>query len=150
MTQPADAGVEPAAPDLFVLHHIGIVTSPQRYHDVVATLIDGLRGTLEDEGGDDPLDINATWIRVPSGLRLEVVCPRSDLDGPISRFLEKTGGGFHHVSFETTAIGTCKALTKAGGARIVGECDDHGGWAEFFIDPEQTGGALLHWMQALD
>jgi methylmalonyl-CoA/ethylmalonyl-CoA epimerase len=149
MTQSEGADVGPATPDLFALHHIGIVTPRERYADVVAAVIGGLGAALEREGEDEALDIRVSWIQVSSGLRFEVVSPRSDKDGPINRFLFKTGGGLHHVSFETTAIGSCKALAVSGGARIVGESDDHAGWAEFFIDPQQTGGALLHWMQAL-
>lgn len=136
-------------PGLFLLHHIGIVTPQERFADVVASVIGGLGATLEDEGEDEALDIHATWIQVSPSLRFEVVAPRSGRDGPIARFLSRTGGGLHHVSFETSDIGSCKALATAGGAQIVGECDDHAGWAEFFIDPQQTGGALLHWMQAL-
>ena len=149
MTQAEGAGVAPMAPDLFVLHHIGIVTPRERYADVVAAVIGGLRAELEDEGEDYELDIQASWIQVPSGLRLEVVSPKGNADGPITRFLSKTGGGLHHISFETTEIDSCKALAVSGGARIVGESDDHAGWAEFFMDPKQTCGALLHWMQAL-
>ncbi|GHE88723.1 hypothetical protein GCM10017786_20920 [Amycolatopsis deserti] len=134
---------------LFALHHIGIVTAKERYHDVVATLLGCLGGVVEEEGGDDKLDILGSWIQVGAGLRLEVFAPRHRIDTPITRYLAKSGGGLHHVSLETTEIGACKALAVAGGAAIVGESADHDGWAEHFIDPAQTGGALLHWMQRI-
>lgn len=133
----------------FTLHHIGIVTTPDRYDAIVRLLVDALDARLEEEGEDEELDIRAAWILLRSGVRFEVVCPRSDREGPIATFLERTGGGLHHVSFETESIGECRSLVSAGGARVVGESDNHAGWAEFFVDPKQTGGALLHWMQAL-
>ncbi|WP_188111262.1 VOC family protein [Nocardioides antri] len=129
------------------LHHVGIVTPRDRHFEVVEALARSLGASLEDEVEDDPLDVTATWIQVSPSLRFEVVSPRSDRTTPITTFLTRTGGGLHHVSLATTQIGACKELAAAGGARIIGENDDHGGWAEFFIDPSQTGGALLHWMQ---
>ncbi|MEU0403829.1 VOC family protein [Streptomyces sp. NPDC006197] len=149
MTDSVNGMGGPQAAGLFSLHHIGIVTPRERYDDVVAKVIDCLGGSLEEEGGDKELDIQGSWIQVGSGLRLEVVTPRRDIDSPMTRFLSKTGGGLHHVSFETTEIGACKALALAGGASIIGESADHDGWAEHFIHPGHTGGALLHWMQAL-
>jgi methylmalonyl-CoA/ethylmalonyl-CoA epimerase len=125
------------------------VTSTERHADLVGTLVRVLDGVVEDEVEDEPLDVRATWVVLSPGLRLEVVSPCSDQQTPITRFLDKTGGGLHHVSMETSQISTCKELVSAGGGRIIGENDDHGGWAEFFLDPTQTGGALLHWMQAL-
>jgi methylmalonyl-CoA/ethylmalonyl-CoA epimerase len=132
------------------LHHIGIVTATVRHAEVVENLMSILSGTLEFEIEDDPLDVLATWVQVSPTLRFEVVSPRGDLATPITHFLERTGGGLHHVSLATTQLGVCRELAAAGGARIVGECEDHGGWAEFFVDPHQTGGALLHWMQEVE
>jgi hypothetical protein len=131
------------------LHHIGIVTSAAGHDDVVDNLVRTLGGAVEYEVEDDPLDVRATWVLVSSCLRFEVVSPRSLQVTPITSFLARTGGGLHHVSLGTTQLRVCKELAMRGGARIVGESDDHGGWAEFFVDPHQTGGALLHWMQAV-
>jgi hypothetical protein len=131
------------------LHHIGIATYQERHVEVVANLTKALGGVVELEVEDEPLDVTATWVSISPSLRFEVISPRSDLDTAVTRFLAKTGGGLHHVSLGTERIGSCKELVAAGGARIVGENDDHGGWAEFFVDPRHTGGALLHWMQAV-
>ncbi|QYJ03537.1 VOC family protein [Nocardioides panacisoli] len=132
------------------LHHIGIVVAREHHHAVVTTLMHTLGGVLEFEVDDDPLDVTATWVHVSAALRFEVVSPRSDQETAITRFLDRTGGGLHHVSLGTEQIGSCKELVADAGATIIGENDDHGGWAEFFIDPRETGGALLHWMQELD
>lgn len=140
----------PAMGDVAALHHIGIVTTTARHAEVVEQLARTLGGAVEYEVEDDPLDVLATWVLVADGLRFEVVSPRSGRVTPVTAFLDRTGGGLHHVSLETERIGTCRDLAAAGGARIIGENDDHGGWAEFFVDPHQTGGALLHWMQAVD
>ena len=140
----------PSMADLAALHHIGIVTTTARHAGVVQHLVRTLGGAVEYEVEDDPLDVLATWVLVSEGPRFEVVSPRSDRATPITGFLDRTGGGLHHVSLATETIGTCRDLALAGGARIIGENEDHGGWAEFFLDPHQTGGALLHWMQAVD
>lgn len=129
------------------LHHIGLVAPHARHDDVVTTLMRTLGGTLEYEVEDDPLDVLATWVLVTPGLRFEVVSPRTDADTPITRFLRRTGGGLHHVSLATNELGLCKELVSGAGGRVVGEDSDHGGWAEFFLEPDQTAGALLHWMQ---
>lgn len=143
MTQEAQA---PSAP--FTLHHIGIVTPPERFDQTVATVLGALGGVIEEEGGDDELDMRGVWIQA-GGIRLEIVTPRSDADGPMTRFLARSGDGLHHVSFETGALETCKQLARESGASIIGESDDHAGWAEYFLHPHQTGGALLHWMQKI-
>jgi methylmalonyl-CoA/ethylmalonyl-CoA epimerase len=135
--------------DLAVLHRIGIVTHRSRHDEVVTRLATTLAGAVEFEVEDDPLDVAATWVSISPTLRFEVVSPRSAHDTPVTRFLAKTGGGLHHVSFGTERLSVCKKLLAARGATIIGENDDHGGWAEFFIDPRETGGALLHWMQDL-
>ncbi len=144
MTRPATSIAEVSA-----LHHIGIVTAQDDHQRLVANLVDGLGGEVEFEIEDDPLDVLATWVPIAPGLRFEVVSPRSESVTPITRFLARTGGGLHHVSLETEEIGVCRDLVAGSGMRTVGENDDHGGWAEFFLDPSQTGRALLHWMQAL-
>ena len=143
-------GANPTMGEIAALHHIGIVTTTARHGEVLERLARTLGGAVEYEVEDDPLDVLATWVLVSDGLRFEVVSPRSDRTTPITGFLDRTGGGLHHVSLATNRIGTCRDLAVAGGARIIGENDDHGGWAEFFLDPQQTGGALLHWMQAVD
>ncbi|MCW7946039.1 hypothetical protein AAW14_29585 [Streptomyces hygroscopicus] len=54
---------------------------------------------------DDALDARWTWIRASWGLMLEVVSPRSAADTSLNRFLERTGGGLHHVSFDAADLG---------------------------------------------
>ncbi|OUZ11163.1 hypothetical protein BHE97_04740 [Aeromicrobium sp. PE09-221] len=135
--------------DVAALHHIGIVTTKDDHVRLVRNLVEGLGGEVEFEVEDEPLDVLATWVPIGPGLRFEVVSPRSEAPTPITRFLAKAGGGLHHVSLETEEIGVCRELVTASGMRTVGENDDHGGWAEFFLDPSQTGRALLHWMQAV-
>jgi methylmalonyl-CoA/ethylmalonyl-CoA epimerase len=136
--------------ELCALHHLGIVTRADEHDAVVDTLRRLFAADLEDEVEDDPLDVRASWVLVSPALRFEVVSPRSGRPTPITAFLERSGGGLHHVSLGTVEIGRCKHLAMEAGARLVGENDDHGGWAEFFVDPAQVGGALLHWMQPVE
>lgn len=139
---------QPAA-ELGNLHHIGIVVPTGREDAVVAALARLFAGTVEDAGEDEALDARWTWIRASSGSLLEVVSPLSDTATPLTRFLQRTGGGLHHVSFDAADIGACRATALDRGATVVGENGDHAGWAEFFVAPTVTGGALFHWMQAV-
>jgi hypothetical protein len=50
---------------------------------------------------------------------------------------------FHHVSFDARASRPA-ARWRSKGVDLIGMVDDHGGIAEFFVDPSQTGRALLH------
>src|SRR3982750_1900583 len=50
--------------------------------------------------------------------RVELLEPTSD-DSPISKFLEKRGGGIHHIALEVEDIGASLASWKGLGAGVV-------------------------------
>src|SRR5687768_184402 len=52
--------------------------------------------------------------------RVELLEPISD-DSPISKFLEKRGGGIHHIAVEVEDIEVALAKLKAEGARLIDE-----------------------------
>ncbi|WP_375001428.1 VOC family protein [Aeromicrobium sp. CTD01-1L150] len=129
------------------LHHIGIVVPAPRYDDLVRGLSRSFDGDVVDSGEDEALDIVWAWLPGPGGVLMEAVAPRSNATTAITRFLDRTGGGLHHVSFETDRLDTCAELLAGRGASTIGHHPDHGGWAEFFLAPSAVGGARLHWMQ---
>lgn len=132
------------------LHHIGIVVPAAGDARLVRDLSGWFGGAVVDEGEDEELDVHWTWVGGPGGVLLEVVAPRLSRRTAITRFIARTGGGLHHVSFETSDVGACARLLHDRDAVTVGHHDDHGGWAEFFLAPDQVGGARLHWMQAVE
>jgi methylmalonyl-CoA epimerase len=80
--------------------------------------------------------------------RIELLEPTSG-DSPISRFLEKRGGGIHHIAVEVDDIvGALKKLEDAG-LRLIDEAPRIG--AEnclvAFVHPSSANGVLLELVQ---
>ena len=80
--------------------------------------------------------------------RIELLEPTSD-DSPISKFLEKRGGGIHHVAVEVEDITAALEKLKAEGARLIDEEPRIGaeGCLVAFVHPAATGGVLLELVQ---
>ncbi len=81
--------------------------------------------------------------------RIELLEPTSE-DSPISKFLEKRGGGIHHIAVETDDIVAALAKLKAAGARLIDEKPRIGaeGCLVAFVHPSTTGGVLLELMES--
>lgn len=80
--------------------------------------------------------------------RIELLEPTSE-DSPISKFLEKRGGGIHHIAVEVDDINASLADLKAKGMRLIDETPRIGaeGCLIAFVHPASTGGVLLELMQ---
>ena len=80
--------------------------------------------------------------------RIELLEPTSD-DSPISKFLEKRGGGIHHIAVEVDDIRASLAKLKAKGMRLIDEDPRIG--AEnclvAFVHPASANGVLLELVQ---
>ncbi|MDP6540198.1 MAG: methylmalonyl-CoA epimerase [Planctomycetota bacterium] len=78
------------------------------------------------------------------GRRIELVEPAAP-DSPVHAFLERRGGGLHHVAFEVTDVDAAVADLRAGGARIAGDGAGPGahGTRIAFVHPKSTGGVLI-------
>lgn len=80
--------------------------------------------------------------------RIELLEPTSP-DSPITKFLEKRGGGIHHVAVEVEDIEASLAKLKAEGVRLIDETPRIG--AEnclvAFVHPKSANGVLLELVQ---
>ena len=80
--------------------------------------------------------------------RIELLEPTSE-DSPISKFLEKRGGGIHHIAVEVDDIEAALAKLKERGMRLIDESPRVG--AEnclvAFVHPAATNGVLLELVQ---
>jgi methylmalonyl-CoA/ethylmalonyl-CoA epimerase len=80
--------------------------------------------------------------------KIELLEPTAD-DSPIAKFLEKRGGGIHHIAVEVEDIEASLAKLKAEGARLIDEEPRIG--AEncliAFVHPQSSGGVLLELVQ---
>lgn len=80
--------------------------------------------------------------------RIELLEPTSE-DSPISKFLEKRGGGIHHIAVEVEDIEAALAKLKAEGARLIDEKPRVGaeGCLVAFVHPSSANGVLLELVQ---
>lgn len=83
--------------------------------------------------------------------RVELLEPTSD-DSPISKFLEKRGGGIHHIAVEVDDIEASLAKLKENGMRLIDETPRIGaeGCLVAFVHPASTNGVLLELVQTLE
>lgn len=80
--------------------------------------------------------------------RVELLEPTAD-DSPISKFLQKRGGGIHHIAVEVEDIESVLAKLKERGARLIDETPRIGaeGCLVAFVHPSSTSGVLLELVQ---
>ena len=80
--------------------------------------------------------------------RIELLEPTSE-DSPITKFLEKRGGGIHHIAVEVENIEEALAKLKSEGMRLIDETPRIG--AEnclvAFVHPSSANGVLLELVQ---
>ena len=80
--------------------------------------------------------------------RIELLEPTSD-DSPISKFLEKRGGGIHHIAVEVEDIEVSLKKLKGQGMRLIDETPRIGaeGCLVAFVHPSSANGVLLELVQ---
>ncbi len=80
--------------------------------------------------------------------RIELLEPTSE-DSPISKFIEKRGGGIHHIAVEVENIEKSLAQLKAKGMRLIDESPRIGaeGCLVAFVHPSAANGVLLELVQ---
>jgi methylmalonyl-CoA/ethylmalonyl-CoA epimerase len=83
--------------------------------------------------------------------RIELLEPTS-ADSPISKFLEKRGGGIHHIAVEVENIEESLAKLKAQGIRLIDETPKigAGGCKVAFVHPSSANGVLLELVQQIN
>ena len=116
----------------------------------VDDLTEGIRRFAEDfgltlEGQEDvPSAVTSTAFFPIEGTRIELIHPLGG-KGPVQKYLDKRGGGLHHVCFETDDIEADMARLKAKGYRLLSDAPQPGahGTRVVFIHPKSTGGILI-------
>ncbi len=83
--------------------------------------------------------------------RIELLEPTSE-DSPISKFLEKRGGGIHHIAVDVDDIEASLAQLKSQGMRLIDETPRVGaeGCLVAFVHPASSGGVLLELVQTVE
>ncbi len=82
-------------------------------------------------------------------IRIELLEPTSE-DSPIQKFLEKRGGGIHHIAIEVENIEEALAKLKREGMRLIDEKPRIGaeGCLVAFVHPSSANGVLLELVQS--
>lgn len=82
--------------------------------------------------------------------RIELLEPTSE-DSPISKFLEKRGGGIHHIAVEVEDIEASLEQLKSKGMRLIDENPRIGaeGCLVAFVHPSSANGVLLELVQTV-
>jgi len=127
------------------ISHLGIAT--KNIDEALKFWQDALG--LEQTHAETVEDQKVRVVMLPIGeTRIELLEPTSE-DSPISKFLEKRGGGIHHIAVEVEDIVAALAQMKANGARLIDETPRIG--AEnclvAFVHPQSSGGVLLELIQ---
>ena len=128
------------------INHLGIATT--RIDDALEFWSDALG--LENVHTEVVEDQKVRVAMLPIGeSRVELLEPTSD-DSPISKFLEKRGGGIHHIAVEVDDIHESLEKLKAKGMRLIDETPRVG--AEdclvAYVHPSSANGVLLELVQA--
>jgi methylmalonyl-CoA/ethylmalonyl-CoA epimerase len=127
------------------INHLGIATKD--ISEALKFWEDALG--LENVHTETVEDQKVRVVMLPIGeSRIELLEPTSE-DSPIARFLEKRGGGIHHIAVETDNIEAALAKLKAAGARLIDEKPRIGaeGCLVAFVHPSSANGVLLELVQ---
>jgi methylmalonyl-CoA epimerase len=127
------------------INHLGIATNG--IEDALKFWEDALG--LENVHTEIVEDQKVRVAMLPIGeSRVELLEPTSD-DSPISKFLEKRGGGIHHIAVEVDDIAASLSQLKAKGMRLIDESPRIGaeGCLVAFVHPASANGVLLELVQ---
>lgn len=127
------------------INHLGIATTG--IDDALKFWADALG--LENVHTEIVEDQKVKIAMLPIGeSRIELLEPTSD-DSPISKFLEKRGGGIHHIAVEVEDIDSALARLKEQGIRLIDETPRIGaeGCRVAFVHPSSANGVLLELVQ---
>ena len=71
-------------------------------------------------------------------------------DSPVQKFLDKRGGGLHHICFETDALDEDVQRLKNKGYRFITDEPQAGAHNSrvIFIHPKSTGGVLIELVES--
>ncbi len=127
------------------IDHLGIAT--KEINEALKFWQDALG--LENVHLEEVAEQKVMTAMLPIGdTRIELLEPTSE-DSPISKFLEKRGGGIHHIAVEVEDIKDSLAKLRSQGVRLIDETPKigAGGCLVAFVHPSSTNGVLLELVQ---
>ena len=133
------------ATNVMKINHIGIAT--KGIDEALKFWADALG--LENVHSEIVEDQKVRVAMLPLGeSRVELLEPTSE-DSPISKFLEKRGGGIHHIAVEVDDIQASLDRLRNAGTKLIDEKPRVGaeGCLVAFVHPTSTNGVLLELVQ---
>ncbi len=127
------------------INHIGIAT--KEINEALRFWQDALG--LEHVHTEVVEDQKVRVAMLPIGdTNIELLEPTSE-DSPISKFLEKRGGGIHHIAIEVENIAKTMENLKSKGMKLIDETPriGAGGCLIAFVHPKSANGVLLELVQ---
>ncbi len=120
----------------------------------VPDLTEAIRRFAEDfgipfEGTEDVVSAKTTTAFFPlPGTKIELIHPLNG-EGAVATFLDKRGGGLHHLCFRTDDLQGDMDRLSAKGYRFLSNAPQPGahGTRIAFIHPKSTGGVLIELAQ---
>jgi methylmalonyl-CoA/ethylmalonyl-CoA epimerase len=100
---------------------------------------------LQLAGSEDvPTESTSTAFLPIEGTQIELIHPMTG-QGPVAAYLEKRGGGLHHLCFETDNIDEDMRKLQEKGYRFLSDAPKPGahGTRVAFIHPKSCGGVLI-------
>jgi methylmalonyl-CoA/ethylmalonyl-CoA epimerase len=127
------------------LHHVAIAVKSLAEARPAYELALGLVATEPEYVPDQRVNVLVLYA---GSQRIELVEPASP-DSPITKFLEKTGGGIHHLAWHVRDVAAAIAHLKSHGVRMIDEAPRPGahGTTIAFVHPKATGGVLMELVQ---
>lgn len=127
-------------PAVKALDHIAIATA--NLEESLALFEKALGITCEHIEELPERGIRVAFLPV-GGTRIELVTPTRE-GSEVSAFLDKRGGGIHHLAFTVDDVDADSAALKAQGVRLAQEPGPGAhGCRVAFVHPKSTGGVLL-------
>lgn len=84
-----------------------------------------------------------------NGYKMELVADHSG-SSFVSKFLQKRGEGFHHVSIDVDELAPVVERLRRDGIRVVDEADLGNGYKTAFVSPRSAHGVLIQFWQIPD
>jgi methylmalonyl-CoA/ethylmalonyl-CoA epimerase len=132
------------------LDHVAIATTD--IEALLGTLVGGLGGIVI-HGGDG---VGFRWVQTrlgdaTAGMTVEsLVVWKPEVDDFLARFVERHGGGAHHVTFKVPDLGAMLDACAARGITPVGVRLDDPQWREAFLMPSDAHGTVVQLAQTTE
>ena len=124
------------------LDHVAIALEDMA--PAVTLFLDVLGGTLLSGGDNDDTGLRLMQVAC-GGFKVELMQPLRG-DSIIAAHLARRGPGFHHMTFMVDNLPATLDALQLAGLETVGTDLETKNWAETFLAPRQTFGALLQFV----